>query len=294
MESHIIKISTTKRGLPLAVNNLAMRNWKTVISKIQKGEFKDENGKVVDTSNTTIRVMIASNDQIANIKATSNNMSKMSNIELSSRGLSTTETGEVIISNKSKFNKFVKTYKENANKITSEPNLQSDLQIIDSIEEGISLTVNELDVLFKYIYDPYGIEVKQGEKISKIKGPGIYVTFANSNGDIYSFDINNNLATTNPTGGQIKVLSTLNTPYSSEKNRFLDNFAAYVSEDLNLPYSMRFLELVEYYKQINPDVEDVDIILSVKDVNGNSKTFTLAEINELDDSLLQSELNHPC
>jgi alkylated DNA repair dioxygenase AlkB len=217
----------------------------------------------------------------------------MSNIELSSRGLSTTETGEVIISNKSKFNKFVKTYKENANKITSEPNLQSDLQIIDSIEEGISLTVNELDVLFKYIYDPYGIEVKQGEKISKIKGPGIYVTFANSNGDIYSFDINNNLATTNPTGGQIKVLSTLNTPYSSEKNRFLDNFAAYVSEDLNLPYSMRFLELVEYYKQINPDVEDVDIILSVKDVNGNSKTFTLAEINELDDSLLQSELNHP-
>jgi hypothetical protein len=279
-----------ENGMPVFVKNPMMLSWKTTLSRLQKGLITDQNGNTIDASNTSVKYLLANDPEVANVKATSNNIFANSKIELESRGLSVNSDSEIYVSNKQKYNTFVKTYTtEMISNFPEEAKKQ-----IENINTDETLSIGDLDLLFRYTYDKFGSERISGDKAPQVvKGPGIYITITDKTGNPYFFNLNDNKASTEQGSGYVQVFSTLNTPYSSEKIQFKNQLANYLSKELGLTFNMSFDELVEFLQETRNTQNPENIHLSVTDINGDLIKFTLDDVNKLEDTLWSKDNLHP-
>lgn len=279
----ILRTKYDSDGNPIFVNNSNQIKWKTTLGRLERGELTDGKGNVITKNDLSIRMISADHPSIADTFAYSSGLFVESNINFASMGLEVNENGNIVIYDSKLFKQYIDNY--NLEYTAIPDNIKKDIKDLKGKSETSPFTVRELDLLFRYQENPVGSE--SVSSTVRVRGKGVFMVLADSNGEIMSVSLNDNkiIPASNKQAGYEIVNTTSTSPVMAKRLQFKNNLAAIYSEQQDLGEELTFDELVEELREDNPDKTDSEIVIEIKKSKSNEiVSIRLDELISMEDS----------
>lgn len=279
----IIRTKYDKEGNPVFVNNASMIRWKTLLGRLFRGEIIDGKGQPVELNSLSIRMISADHPEIANTLAYSSGLYLDSNNNFSGMGLKINEDGNIIIGDRNVYELYIDNY--NLNYTTIPADDKKAIKELKSKVDTSPFTVKELDLLFRYQESSTGSD--NLSSTVKARGKGVFMTFADAEGNLMSFNLNDNkmIPASNKQAGYEIIGNTTSSPLYARRLQFKNNLAAIYSDQQKLGEELSFTELITELREDNPNSTDDEIFIEIKsDTSNETVRASISDLSKMEDS----------
>lgn len=277
---HYVDMINKDTGLPVPTSNKSSLIFYNTINKLSSGRLKDSKGKTLKTDDVYVMFINTDHQLIKDAPATATKHVQ----SFTDKGLSfNADNGTVVVKEPNKILNQA-TYLN----ITTEQR-----EALKALKKDDVISISLLDLLYRE--DVVNLQYQSKEEEGTKRGKGIYITFADRNGNpIYVNDKTNTYSIgEKPTGDFDLPYSTIITPTQAQNIQPKNTFARYWSIDNKEKQAASWDNLRTLLIQRNPDTEPDKILVgTIYDHEGRAKKhFTIADVDDLEVSQSGSELS---